>query len=61
MFLHVFVTFLLFLCFFVRLCVCALCLPCGMRWHRAWCMVLVCMSCITSSSCVHRYVDHVDH
>lgn len=44
---------------FVRLCV--VCCLCTMRWHHAWCMVLVCMSCITSSSYVHHHVDHVHH
>ena len=63
--LHVFACFynisfvfciVLHVCAFVR---CALPL-----WHalsHAWCMVLACMSCITSSSCVHHHVHHVDH
>nr|DAO21059.1 MAG TPA: hypothetical protein [Caudoviricetes sp.] len=39
MFLHVFVTFLLFLCIFMRLCVCALCdclVACVGTMHGAW-------------------------
>nr|DAS08666.1 MAG TPA: hypothetical protein [Caudoviricetes sp.] len=61
MFLHVFVTFLLFFALFCMFMRCDCVLPLWHALHHAWCMVLVCMSCITSSSCVHHHVHHVHH
>nr|DAQ51864.1 MAG TPA: Kti11, Kti13 transfer, tRNA modification, Complex [Caudoviricetes sp.] len=72
MFSHVFVTFLLFLCIFMCLCVCALCLPLwhalapcmvhGIGMHVMHHMIIMCSSsCSSCSSLIivdHHHIHH---
>nr|DAV47428.1 MAG TPA: Kti11, Kti13 transfer, tRNA modification, Complex [Caudoviricetes sp.] len=66
MFLHVFVTFLLFLCIFMRLCVCALrvalwhalapCMVHGIGMHVMHHIIMCSSSCSSCSSLI--IIDH---